>query len=148
MPRQSSNKEMFVAADGDGFSPIKKSSFYGKNGGYVPKWLKSPNSSTSDLENSFESKVSIQTPPKKQKKSPKSAPSSLPASKSTRTKPLKFGMNKGVSHAIKKPKPQKQVKKVSPEKPLVEVEPKTPKTSKKTLIQTTPNGSNKIATTK
>jgi len=55
-------------------------------------------------------------------------------------------MNKGVSHAIKKPKPQKQVKKVSPEKPLVE--PKTPKTSNKTLIQTTPNGSNKIAMTK
>ena len=145
MPRQSSNNKMFVAADGDGFSPIKKSSFYGKSGGYVPKCIKSPISSTSDLENSFESKVSIQTPPKKQKKSPpKSAP--LPASKSSRTKPSKFGMNKGVSHAIKKPKPQKQVKKVSPEKPLVE--PKTPKTSNKTLIQTTPNGSNKIAMTK
>ena len=147
MPRQSSNKEMFVAADGDGFSPIKKTSFYGKNGGYVPKWLKSPDSSTSDLEHSFESKVSIQTPPKKQKTSPKSAPSSLSlASKSGKTKPSKFGMNKGVSHAIKRPKPQKQMKKVSPEKPVVE--PKTPKSSKKTLIQTTPNGSNKIATNK
>jgi len=73
MPRQSSNNKMFVAADGDGFSPIKKSSFYGKSGGYVPKCIKSPISSTSDLENSFESKVAF----KPHRKSRKNLPLSL-----------------------------------------------------------------------
>ena len=85
---------------------------------------RSANSSVSDLANSFESKVSIQPiviqpPPKKQKKTSKSFQdeyTNFVGTKSTITKPTKFGINKGVSHAIKKPKHQKQVKKASPEK--------------------------------
>ena len=61
-------------------------------------------------------------------------------------KKTKFDFNKGVTHAIKKPKPQKP-KKLSPEKKPV-VEPKTPKTPKikhKTIIQTTPKNTGRIA---
>ena len=61
-------------------------------------------------------------------------------------KKTKFDFNKGVTHDIKKPKPQKP-KKPSPEKKPV-VEPKTPKTPKikhKTVIQTTPKSTGRIA---
>jgi len=85
-------------------APITTSSFYGgKSSSYVPKFLSS----------SFTEKMSLKTPPQKEKTAKKTA-----KSKSTsRPKVIKFGqqagLNKGVSHAIKKPK----IKKPEKEKP-------------------------------
>ena len=84
-------------------APITTTSFYGgKSSSYVPKFLSS----------SFTEKMSLKTPPQKEKKAKKTK------SKSTsRPKVIKFGqqagLNKGVSHAIKKPK----IKKPEKEKP-------------------------------
>ena len=85
-------------------APITTSSFYGgKSSSYVPKFLSS----------SFTEKMSLKTPPQKEKTAKKTV-----KSKSTsRPKVIKFGqqagLNKGVSHAIKKPK----IKKPEKEKP-------------------------------
>ena len=85
-------------------APITTTSFYGgKSSSYVPKFLSS----------SFTEKMSLKTPPQKEKTAKKTA-----KSKSTsRPKVIKFGqqagLNKGVSHAIKKPK----IKKPEKEKP-------------------------------
>ena len=84
-------------------APITTTSFYGgKSSSYVPKFLSS----------SFTEKMSLKTPPQKEKTAKKTK------SKSTsRPKVIKFGqqagLNKGVSHAIKKPK----IKKPEKEKP-------------------------------
>ena len=122
-------------------SPIKKASFYG--GGYVSKYCQAAEksaSSESDFENSFDSKISIKTPPKKVTPKAKSAPASM-----TKRRNNTKDINKGVKHAIKKPKPQK-AKKVSPEKPVKEpVTPKTPKLKHSTIIQSiqvSPNTTN------
>lgn len=78
-------------------SPIKKSSFY-SNANYVPKWQQ-------NLDTDLETKMVLKTPsPKSSIKKQKSA-SKLVLNKN--------GINKGVSHSIKKPK----IPKKNPEKP-------------------------------
>ena len=85
-------------------APMKTTSFYGSSS-YVPRYLQ--------MTSSFSEKVNIKTPPKKEI----SVKKAQAKPKSTRPKGKKFGqdggVNKGVSHAIKKPK----IKKTEKEKP-------------------------------
>lgn len=80
-------------------SPIKKSSFY-SNANYVPKWQQ-------NLDKALETKMVLKTP------SPKSSKKPSKSSSASRIVLNKNGINKGVSHAIKKPKMNKK-----PEKPV------------------------------
>jgi hypothetical protein len=62
------------------------------------------------LDSSFQEKMTLQTPPKKAKVDKKVVPKSAPAprsSSSRRRNSSTFGLNKGVSHGIKKPKAMK-----------------------------------------
>ena len=85
-------------------SPIKTSTFYGSSS-YVPRYLSS----------SFTEKMNIKTPPKEKITTEKKKKTSLGGSKPKSKSGTKFGReaggNKGVSHAIQKPKikkPEKQ----------------------------------------
>ena len=122
-------------------SPITAKSFYG-GASYVPKFMRNDEN---DLDKNFNSKVSLKTPPKQTRKtSKKHLTRSAPAKK--------FGINKGVTHAIKKPKPQKPVKEKKSPKSNSEDEDsssltslKTPKTKLISLSNMkTPKSSGKI----
>jgi len=127
-------------------APMKTTSFYGSSS-YVPRYLQ--------MTSSFSEKVNIKTPPKKET----SVRKTQAKPKSIRPKGKKFGqdggVNKGVSHAIKKPK----IKKPEKEKPSKSgaesassdqeekiVPTKTPKTPKLTSlvrkVYTTPDTAN------
>ena len=96
MPRRSINSIENTSPEQAKMSPIKKSTFYG---GYKPKYVLEEK--TNDLNFDLKNKMILETPPqklkvtKKKKELTKSAPS-------FRSKT--YGINKGVSHAIKKPK--------------------------------------------
>jgi len=82
-------------------SPIKTSTFYGSSS-YVPRYLSS----------SFTEKMNLKTPPKEKKTTEKKKKTSLGSKSKSATKfGREAGGNKGVSHAIQKPKikkPEKQ----------------------------------------
>ena len=122
-------------------SPITTKSFYGGSS-YVPRYLRNDEN---DLDKNFNSKVSLKTPPKQTRKTSKKHLSrSVPAKK--------FGINRGVTHAIKKPKPQKPVKEKRSPKSSSEDEgspilaSKTPKTKLISLTnKKTPKSTGKIS---
>ena len=111
-------------------SPITTKSFYGGAPSYVPRFMR--NNDVENLDKNFNSKISLKTPPKQQRKIKKYLTKSVPASK-------KYGINRGVSHAIKKPKAPKPVKeKKSPKSSSSDDETsKTQKTPKSKLISLT-----------
>ena len=82
-------------------SPITTKSFYG-GASYVPRFMRNDDAEN-DLTKNFNAKVSLKTPPKQQRRITKKLTKSVPASK-------KYGINKGVTHSIKKPKPKPPVK--------------------------------------
>ena len=112
-------------------SPITTKSFYGGAPSYVPRFMRN-NDDVENLDKNFNSKISLKTPPKQQRKIKKYLTKSVPASK-------KYGINRGVSHNIKKPKAPKPVKeKKSPKSSSSDDETsKTQKTPKSKLISLT-----------
>ena len=79
-------------------SPIKKSTFYGSSS-YVPRYLMKENE---PLSTSLNEKLNLKTPPQKKKVEKKKKSTSA-----SKNGVKKFGINKGVSHSIKKPKIKK-----------------------------------------
>ena len=100
MPRRSLNSDENKSPETVKCSPIKKSTFYGS---YKPKFVfEDRTSEETNLDDSFKKKMTLETPPKilKITKRKKELTKSAPVSRSSK----KYGINKGVSHAIKKPK--------------------------------------------
>lgn len=128
LPRRSQIASPFKEEPLATFSPISQSAFYGHS--TSKQWPKKPlnvssASSGGGLDNSFDKKVA----------SRKAPPAKKPRNNNNygaRNKKNKYGINKGVVHAIKKPKPQKVSKKAQ-KSPITEKEglkapPTTPKT--------------------
>ena len=146
MPKRNSiNRSIEETPPKDDYSPIKQSTFYGISKS-KPKAaaIRSP---TTNLSSSLSEKLKLSGSGSK-KGSTGGKKSTPPVTRRTSSSSRKTGINKGVQHAIKKPKPQKKpvAKKETKE---TEEEKKWPKIVQPVLKPTpTPTRTGKLAMTK